>query len=192
MIFRKRENLKMNYLGKEFDSFDNNSTKDRKQLTILNYNLMSINVNSLEINLNKEIQNVPTPEKPFYQFSILNLQDNKIIVKANEINEQPDFEKLTKKKKTINEFYKEFSELIKKKTYNYEQEYYLVLNYYKNYIKSIGFNLNKSKADLDQYFKDNHIELDVIHKYMIFDIFSDGKRKYSKNKELLQKKLLME
>ena len=98
MIFRKCENLKVNYLGKEFDSFDNNSTKDRKQLTILNYNLMSINVNSLEINLNKEIQNVPTPEKPFYQFSILNLQDNKIIVKANEINEQPDLEKLTKKK----------------------------------------------------------------------------------------------
>ena len=63
----------------------------------------------------------------------------------------------------------------------------MVLNYYKNYIKSIGFNLNTSKAYLDQYFKDNHIELDVIHKYMIFDIFSDGKRKYSKNKELLQK-----
>ena len=72
MIFRKCENLKVNYLGKEFDSFDNNSTKDRKQLT---------------------------PEKPFYQFSIVSLQDNKIIVKANEINGQPDLEKLTKKKK---------------------------------------------------------------------------------------------
>ena len=47
MIFRKCENLKVNYLGKEFDSFDNNSTKDRKQLTILNHNLMSIKVNSL-------------------------------------------------------------------------------------------------------------------------------------------------
>ena len=63
------------------------------------------------------------------------------------------------------------------------------MNHYKNYIKSAGFNLNTSKAYLDQYFKDNHIELDVSHKYIIFDIFSDDKRKYSKNKELLQKTL---
>jgi len=87
MIFRNCENLKVNFLDKEFNLFDNNKTKDRKQLTILNYNIWSINVNSVKINLNKEIQNTPCPENPFYQLSIINLQDNKIIIRTNEIIE---------------------------------------------------------------------------------------------------------
>ena len=45
MIFRNCENFKVNFLEKEFNLFENNNTKDGKQLTILNYNIWSINVN---------------------------------------------------------------------------------------------------------------------------------------------------
>ena len=93
MIFRNCENLKVNFLEKEFNLFENNNTKDGKQLTILNYNIWYINVNSVKINLNKEIQNIPCPENPFYQLSIISLQDNKIIIGTNEITEQPDLQK---------------------------------------------------------------------------------------------------
>ena len=93
MIFRNCENLKVNFLEKEFNLFENNNTKDGKQLTILNYNKWYINVNSVNINLNKEIQNIPCPGNPFYQLSIISLQDNKIIIRTNEITEQPDLQK---------------------------------------------------------------------------------------------------
>ena len=186
MIFKNCENLKVTSLEKVFDLFDDNGTKDRKQLTILNYNLMSINVNSVEINLNKEIQNMPSPSSDFYQFSIIDIKENIIIVQAGEINEQPDLKKLMEQKMCINNFYKELNELLQDK-WNYKNHYFLILDYYKKKIKYIDFNLNTSNKYLDEYFKDNLIELDIIYKYLIFELFSDGKRKYSKNKELFQR-----
>ena len=71
-----------------FNLFENNNPKEGKQLTILNYNIWSINVNSVKINLNKEIQNIPFPENHFYQLSIISLQDNKIIIRTDEIISQ--------------------------------------------------------------------------------------------------------
>lgn len=37
------------------------------------------------------------------------------------------------------------------------------------------------KAFLDEYFKNNNIELDIIFKYLLYELFTRGKRKYSKN-----------
>ena len=107
MIFRNCENLKVNFLDKEFNLFENNNTKDGKQLTILNYNIWSLNFNSAKINSNKENQNIPCPENPFYQLSIIILQDNKIIIGTNEIISQYEkeinCEKLFLKKNNLKE-----------------------------------------------------------------------------------------
>ena len=81
-------------------------------------------------------------------------------------------------------------ELFKNK-YNYKEQYYLILNSIKNRIKYINFNLNIPETYLEGYFRDNYIELDIIRKYLIFDICLDGRRKYSKNKELFQKTVEM-
>ena len=87
-----------------FNLFENNNAKEGKQ-SILNYNIWPINVNSVKINLNKEIQNIPCPENPFYQLSIISLQDNKIIIRTNEIISQYEkeinFEKLFLKKNNL-------------------------------------------------------------------------------------------
>ena len=79
IIFKNCENIKVTSFEKVFELFDNNNTKDRKKISILNYNLLSININSVTININKEIKNIPTSSIDFYQFSIINLQENKII-----------------------------------------------------------------------------------------------------------------
>ena len=186
IIFKDCNNLKITKSGKEFDSFDDNNTKDRKRISFLNYNLLSINVNSIEINIFKEIQNIQSPSSSFYQLSIINLEENKIIVQAYEDNEQPDFQQLKNKKNLINLFYKELSDLFKNKD-NYKNQYFSILNIYHNKIKKIGFNLNTSKSYLDEYFKNYPVELEIIYKYMIFYIFCSGKIKYSNNQYLFQK-----
>ena len=91
MIFKNCQNLNVKNSEIEFNCFDSNGTKDRKKLTILNYNLLSIEVNSIEININKEIEQIPSSD--FYQFSI-NLEDNKIIVQPRETIEKPDLHKI--------------------------------------------------------------------------------------------------
>ena len=187
MIFKNCQNLNVKNSEIEFNSFDSNGTKDRKKLTILNYNLLSIEVNSIEININKEIEQIPSSD--FYQFSI-NLEDNKIIVQPRETIEKPDLHKIMSKKKILNQFYEDLVELFKNK-YNYKEQYYLILNSIKNRIKYINFNLNIPETYLEDYFRDNCIELDIIHKYLIFDICIDGKSKYSKDKELFQKTVEM-
>ena len=62
MIFKNCQNLNVKNSEIEFNSFDSNGTKDRKKLTILNYNLLSIEVNSIEININKEIEQIPSSD----------------------------------------------------------------------------------------------------------------------------------
>ena len=80
----------------EFNSLDSAGTKDKKKLTILNYNLCSIYVNNKEINL---IQNIGKKSKEFFQYS-LNLKDYKVIVQQKKELEpqQPDLHILKKKK----------------------------------------------------------------------------------------------
>ena len=186
LIFKNCENLKITNLGKEFNSFDDNNTKDRKKISFLNYNLLSIDVNSIKINIHKEIQNIQSSSRSYYQLSIVNLQENKIIVQVLEDIEKPDFQKLMRQKKAIDDFFKELLELFTDE-YNYKNHYFLILNTYKHKIKYINFNLNTSNSYLEEYFKNISVDLNIVYKYMIFDIFSDGKRKYSNNKELFQK-----
>ena len=186
LIFKNCENLKITNLGKEFNSFDDNNTKDRKKISFLNYNLLSIDVNSIKINIHKEIQNIQSSSLSYYQLSIINLQENKIIVQVLEDIEKPDFQKLMRQKKAIDDFFKELLDLFTDE-YNYKNHYFLILNTYKHKIKYINFNLNTSNSYLEEYFKNISVDLNIVYKYMIFDIFSDGKRKYSNNKELFQK-----
>ena len=75
-IFKSFKDLKISFSGMEFNSLDSAGTKDRKKLTILNYNLCSIYVNKTEINL---IQNIGKKSSEFLQYSI-NLKDYKVIV----------------------------------------------------------------------------------------------------------------
>ena len=186
LIFKNCENLKITNLGKEFNSFDDNNTKDRKKISFLNYNLLSIDVNSIKINIHKEIQNIQSSSRSYYQLSIVNLQENKIIVQVLEDIEKPDFQKLMRQKKAIDDFFKELLDLFTDE-YNYKNHYFLILNTYKHKIKYINFNLNTSNSYLEEYFKNISVDLNIVYKYMIFDIFSDGKRKYSNNKKLFQK-----
>ena len=73
MIFKNFKDLKISISGKDFNSLDSAGTKDRKKLTILNYNLCSIYVIKTEINL------IGKKSSEFLQYSI-NLKDYKVIV----------------------------------------------------------------------------------------------------------------
>ena len=54
IVFKNFKDLNISISGKEFNSLDSAGTKDRKKLTILNYNLCSIYVKKTEINLNSK------------------------------------------------------------------------------------------------------------------------------------------
>ena len=101
-IFKSFKDLKISISGMEFNSLDSAGTKDRKKLTILNYNLCSIYVNNKEINL---IQNIGKKSTEFLQYS-LNLKDYKVIVQQKKELEpqQPDLHILKKKKKFMMNF----------------------------------------------------------------------------------------
>ena len=94
IVFKNFKDLNISISGKEFNSLDSAGTKDRKKLTILNYNLCSIYVNKTEINL---IQNIGKKSSEFLQYSI-NLKDYKVIVQSKkELEpEQPELHLLMK------------------------------------------------------------------------------------------------
>ena len=179
-IFKNvKEDLNIISQGKKFDSLDSCGTNDRKKLTILNYNVNSIQINDKVIFLNKYSE-----QSDFIQYSV-DLKDFKVIFKKIEEPNQPDLHFLMKKKKIIGNFYKELTELLKNKE-NYHNQYYNILNYYNSKIDLIDFNLHLPKQNLKEYFKINTIELETIFKYNNFFLFVIGKKKYSKDITLFE------
>ena len=179
IIKNAKEDLKIISQGKKFDSLDRCGTNDRKRLTILNYNLNSIKINDNVIFVNKFSE-----QSDFIQYSV-DLKDFKVIAKKIEEPNQPDLHILMKKKNIIENFYKELTELIKNK-FNYHNQYYNTLNYYKSKIDLFNFNLHLPKQYLKEYFLINTIELETIFKYNIFFLFFIGKKKYSKDITLFE------
>ena len=180
MIFKNIKELKIYRGQKKFISLDNIGTKDRKKLTILNYQYISLNVNGKTINLKDLTHNYSSN---FYQFSIN--EDYKIIVQTNEIIEQPDLHLIMKKKVFIDNFYKEIFDLLENND-NYENHYLQICSKFEKEIDFVDYNLNFSNNFLDEYFKTNQIDLETIKNYQIFLSFCKFRKKYLKNKKLLQ------
>ena len=179
IIFKNYKDLKVFISGKIFNLLDNLNTKNRKKLTILNYNFLKINVNNHEINLNENIGEI---KSNFIQYS-LNLENYKIIAQQREEPELPELHLLMKRKNIYNEFYKDIEELFKNDL-NYKNQYYIIRNKYKNdeNFHNIGFNLNLPEEYLEDYFNKNNIDLDTIYKYQILYLFFGKNKKYSKDK----------
>jgi len=173
-IFKNIKDLNIIAQEKKLDLLDNCGTKDRKKLTILNYNAISIKINDKVIYLN----NYSNPFD-FVQYSI-DLSDFKVIVKKSEKLNQPDLHFLMKKKINIQNFYKELTELFMNQK-DYHNQNYHILNYYKKIIGLYDFNLHLPKENLKEYFKIHNIELETIFKYNNFFLFYEGKKKYSKD-----------
>ena len=140
MYFKNIKDLNIIAQEEKLDLLYTCGTKDRKKLTILNYNAISIKINNKELYLNKN-----SSPSVFVQYSI-DLSDFKIISKKCELLKQPDLHFLMKKK-ILGEFYKELTELFQNKK-NYNNQYYLILNYYKTKINLFNFNLNQQKQNL--------------------------------------------
>lgn len=183
LIFKNFKDLNISISGKIFNLLDNFGTKDRKKLTILNYNFLTINVNNHEISLDESIGE---KKSNFIQYS-LNLEDYKIIAQPREEPEKPDLDLLMKNKKIYNEFYTEIESLFEYEL-NYKNQYFIILNDYKRKknIRNFGFYLNLSEEYLEDYFNINNIDLETIYKYKILWLFFEGKRKYSSDKTLFK------
>ena len=152
-----------------------------KELNIFaNGNLINIKINENVLYLNKN-----SNQTDFIQYSI-DLSDFKVISKKIEVLNQPDLHLLMKKKQTIDNFYKELTELFSYKL-NYQNQYYQILNYYKTKIDLFNFNLHLSKQKLKEYFGIYKIELETIFKYSNFYLFHEGQKKYAKDITLFKK-----
>ena len=93
---------------------------------------------------------------------------------------------MMKKKKIINNFYKELTNLFKNPI-NYNNAYFMILNYYKKIINLYDFNLQLPKQYLKEYFKNNTIEFETIFKYNNYYLFNIGKKKIQKTSYFLRK-----
>ena len=185
MIFKNFKEINVTFSEMTFNSFDNVGTENRKRLIILNYAPDSLSVNEKAIELKKGIEN---SSSNFLQYSI-NCQDFKIIVKEFEDLQLPQLHLLMKKKNFFTNFYNEILKLFNKEySYNYNNEYYKILNYFKrqNELDCFDFNLHLSNKILDEYFKDNNIDFNIIYYYRIDHLFIAGKKKYSKDKNLFK------
>ena len=185
MIFKNAKDLKISYQTKEFSSLDDNNTKDRKKITILNYNFTTIKVNEKEINI-KNLCNKGGPSN-FHQIS-MDLEDDKIIVQPSEKIDLPDFDKIIKKANILNSFNNKICEIFKDQyKYIYKEEFHRIVNYFIKKVDLIEYNLNLSRSYLDEYFAKHSIELDIIYKYQLFCISYKYRKKYAKNKVLFKK-----
>ena len=167
--FRNFKELKVNSGKLIFDSLDDNNTKDRKKLTLLNYNKTSIKVNNKVISF-KDLINTCPEESDFYRISIdMKETETKIIVQPLEEIKEPNLHVLNERKSTIEKFYKELCNLIDndKKYNNFKTDYNSILIKYSSYIPSIFYELNKSTDYLEKYFEENIIDLDIVFKYEI-------------------------
>lgn len=173
MVFKSFNNLKVYNNGYEFKELDNYNTNNRKKLTILNYRFNDISINDIILHL---LENIKI-KSDFYQFS-LNFGDNNLIVQPNEDIQKPELHILMKKKSKLNSFFKKIQGLFEN-SFNYKQNYFEIYKSYKDTIEIGNFRLNGTNAFLDDYFKDNNIELAVIFKYSILKLFLRGRKKYS-------------
>ena len=182
IIFKNVTDLKVTISGKEFNSFNCIGTQNMKKLTILNYNFVSINVNNKVIYVNESIEK---KDSNFVRYS-LNLGDYKIIVQPSPIEDlkRPQFHLLMKKKNLFKNYYQEIEDLfLDYNKNNYKNKYHEIVNYYNKKIKeSIEFQLNLSNKLLDEYFKENNIEIETIFRYIVFQLMNSGKKKYSKER----------
>ena len=178
--FRNFKELKVNSGKLKFDSFDDNNTKERKKLTLLNYNKTSIKVNNMVISFKDLIETCPI-KSDFYRISIdMKGNDTKIIVQPLEEIKEPNLHVLNEIKSTIEKFYKELSDSIEndKKSNNFKTDYNSILIKYSSKIPSIFYELNKSTDYLEKYFEENIIDLDIVFKYEIFRLFKEFINKF--------------
>ena len=188
--FKSSKDLTVKINEKDINSFDNNGTKDRKKITLVNFNTPSITVNQKVINVLSEIArcNVKSPIN-FYRFSI-NMEDPELKIIVQPVTEmcEPNVHSLNEVKTSLDKFYSELKQLLSpKNTNNYSNIYSIILNKYDEEIPSVNYELNKSINYLEQYFKKNTIDFDTIFKYELFSLFREGDEIYKKNKKLFEK-----
>ena len=170
--FRNFKELNVNSGKLIFDSFDDNNTKERKKLTLLNYNKTSINVNNMVISFKNLIKTCPE-ESDFYRISI-DMKENepKIIVQPLEEIKEPNLHVLNEAKSNIEKFYTELSDSIEndKKLKNFKTDYNSILIKYSSIIPSIFYELNKSTDYLKILLKKMIIKMVKAMKSMMMKI----------------------
>ena len=187
--FKYSNDLSIKINDKEIKILDTIETKDRKKITLINFNTLRISANQEDINIIPEIEkcNVKSPIN-FYRISI-NMKDpemKKIVQPIKEMS-SPKIHLLNESKNILDKFYKNINELLKIKNIDdYRKKYQNILNKYIKKIKKVEFELNKSKDYLEQYFKEHPIDFKIIFEYEIFCLFQDGKLKYKENKEFFK------
>ena len=188
LVFKDFNDLDVNFRNQKFDKFDNVYTNDRKKITLLNYNSISVNINNCKVNIKKLIEECPN-KSDFYRFSMnVNEKSHKIIVQPIKEFDKPELVLLMKEKSFIDIVYNELKLLIEKKEDpNYSNSFKEIVNFFHSNISQINYNLNTSRKYLSKYFSENAIELLTVYKYIILEIFKDDdNQKYSSNKELLK------
>ena len=195
--FKNAIDLKVHYNNLQFNIFDSVNTNDRKKITMLNYNNFFILANTTEIKI-KDLIEECKEKSFFYRFSMNLIGENpKIIVQPIKDFYKPDLHLLMKQESFIKIFYDSLLELMEKdfdsdsdSDSGYKGFHKRIYNIYTLNITPIQYGLNTSKKYLDKYFKEHNIDLQIVFKYIIFEIFKKGEEKYLNNKELLKNIIL--
>ena len=180
--FKNAKILDVHFNKQKFNSYDDLNTKDRKKITLLNYNNISINVKETTLNIKNLIENCPV-KSDFYRIS-MNLEEKepKIIIQPVEELKEPNLHLLNEKKDIIDKFYNELCKLIKADI-NYKVNYNIIINKYYSQMPSINYELNRSSDYLEQYFHDNPIDFNIVFEYEIFRLFRDFIQEDKENNE---------
>ena len=187
--FKYSNNLSIKINDKEIKILDSIETKDRRKITLINFNTPRITANEEDINIISEIEkcNVKSPMN-FYRLSI-NMKDpemKKIVQPIKEMS-SPNIHLLNESKTILDKFYKNIIELLKiENNDDYAKKYQNILKKYIKKIKKVEFDINKSIDYLEHYFKEHPIDFKIIFEYQIFCLFKDGKRKYKENQEFFK------
>ena len=176
----------------KFDKLDSLNTKNRKRLTLINYNSSNIIINDIEFNLINIISDncIEKEKSESNQISVKDLKNNIFIVKPILNKNFNNFKYLLDYKEDLNQFSKDLETLLKIDDEKlYKSEVGKLKNKYEHLSdlnSKIDISLNENNAYLERKFKfyKNLLDLDLFLKFYLNEYFMSHKNKIKGNKQL--------
>ena len=176
--------IQEDFVFNKLDSFD---TKNRKRLTLINYEPSYISITDFTFYLTDIISDNCNIKSETYQLTITDIPNQKVIVKPMEKKINNSFKLLIDLKNELSNFSKELEKMLEMKDQQlYKKEYGLIKNKF-NYLSNTkcNINLNKSNLYLERIFKSNIItDLDLFWNFFLSQYFLEHKIKIKNNQIL--------
>ena len=187
IIFQNMKEIKIIKEKNEFKELDNLGNKDRERLTLINYENTNLEINGKVFDLWYIISNNSLEKNiESNQISILDLENNKFIVKPIKERSEYDINFLKTNKDLLRDFESEFNGLLSESD-NCKNIGEKIYEKYSIIKRSGSLDLNRDEDYLKEIFNNNNfLDIDLFWNYILCIFFLDNKDFIFKNTSSIQ------